>query len=82
MKEITGIEYQEAADRYWWMCQAMPEKLKAKMPSFYKFISPAGYIYEDSVMLSITEERRLEIVNSRYARVLLAAYAVNRLEVV
>jgi hypothetical protein len=83
MIEISYKEYWETDRLYSKLCSQLPLKLFEIMPSFYDFLSPAHYSscpdphrQYIQIELSITGQRRYNMLHSPHALTLLKVYAI------
>lgn len=81
-REITRVQYYDAMCIYKNLIGEMPGEYKEQFPIIDKFLSPASWtrsFADDVIELSITGKRRFDALMGPHAKVLLMAYAAQRM---
>jgi hypothetical protein len=82
--EVTGIEFEEAALEYASIIASFPEELGNHAPSFAGYISPSNYsmiegphhMKSGACYLSITGQKRWEMLHSPHAATLIRVWLI------
>jgi hypothetical protein len=82
-REISRADYYKAMLIYNTLINEMPAEYQEQFPVIDKFLSPANWtrsFQHDEIELSITGKRRFDALMGPHAKVLLMAYAAQRMD--